>query len=672
MKLVFVTTQAPQLTNAGGISLPTYRLARALALKNHEVIWLVGRAENKLTPEIQKKFQLDKIKIIEVKEDRKRVSPWWLAIQLEFQKYVIDLKPDLVISQDWQAPCSLISNGIDNVAPVITWTHGGTYYETVGSSREFTDVNQVILAGLEEIQIQNSNMIVSPSQYLLNLYSSIQKLPERCFVVPLLYPEPLPFESSDELCLAYVGALSSRKGFDKFVEMVLNLKQNNLNFTVKIYGKKMDLNIPTLTKQLSEAHVRFSLEHHKSSEEIWRELSGLNTTLFVPSRLDNSPGVIYEAISANCKVLVSQTQGGNELVSYAPNHVSEIIDSDWDLLTSVVTLPKPEPADIASLNEAVVQKWLSIMDSLLIEPIPTLSPLDKQIKSDVTVVIATKNRVAYLVEALESLTFQSLLPSEVIIVDDGSDEPEKLANLVKLFQSRLRIRLIRNQNSIGQARSRNLGASLADSALLAFLDDDNRFYPNHLELCVEQINRFNLDAIASFMNQTFKNDVLRSTDKINQVAIFAGQQFNGLNSVSNLVCDTHIVVTKSMFTKVNGFPELFRSSQEDWGLGLKLLDAGAKFGSTGKPTIHYRINNDGVFAMRDNLGLANWWPLHASKFGTNSWVIPELARLGMRKNVTSVLIKRIKYLKYLKYGLNLVKSGDFMTFHSAVKRYFRS
>ena len=259
--------------------------------------------------------------------------------------------------------------------------------------------------------------------------------------------------------------------------------------------------------------------------------------------------------------------------------------------------------------------------------------------------------------ALESLFTQILKPAEVIVVDDGSDNPVELLELIENFRSKLNIRLIRNESSIGQARSRNLGANHAISSYLAFLDDDNRFYPDHIELCVSTIKKYNLDAVASFMNQTFKNDVLSLNDEINQVAIFAGQQFKDLNSLFNLVCDTHILVNKA------------KSSQEDWGLGLRLLADGAKFGSTGKPTIHYRINNDGVYASRSSLGLANWWPLHTSKLGHSSWIIPELARLGLRQSLSQESVKRVKYFKY---GLLLLKNRDFSTLYSGVKRYLKS
>ena len=268
MKLVFLTTQAPGLTKAGGISLPTYRLARALAQRGHEIIWLVGRTEEKLSNEIRNKFRTDGIEIIRVQENRSTVSPWWLALQFEFQKILIDLRPDVIISQDWQAPCGLTANDFNRIAPIITWAHGGTYYDVIGSTREFSDVHEIILAGLEELQIRNSDLLVSPSQYLLDIYSSIQNLPLQCRVLPLLFPEQIRTQNTNQVCLAFVGALSSRKGFDFFVDSVLELKKRNLKFIVKIYGAILDLDFHFYAKMISKAGIEFTYEHHKSSHDI--------------------------------------------------------------------------------------------------------------------------------------------------------------------------------------------------------------------------------------------------------------------------------------------------------------------------------------------------------------------------------------------------------------------
>jgi glycosyltransferase involved in cell wall biosynthesis len=91
-----------------------------------------------------------------------------------------------------------------------------------------------------------------------------------------------------------------------------------------------------------------------------------------------------------------------------------------------------------------------------------------------SVVIPTYGRPAYLAEALESVTRQTLDSFEVIVVDDASPEPVVLP-------SGFPATLIRAETNGGAASARNLGAEAATGDILTFLDDDDRWLPSRLE-----------------------------------------------------------------------------------------------------------------------------------------------------------------------------------------------
>lgn len=89
----------------------------------------------------------------------------------------------------------------------------------------------------------------------------------------------------------------------------------------------------------------------------------------------------------------------------------------------------------------------------------------------VSVIIPTRDRPHKIEQCLDALQRQSFPADcfEVIVVDDGSRD--SLEPVVAPFRDRLRIRLVRQENS-GPARARNLGAWHAKGAMLAFTDDD--------------------------------------------------------------------------------------------------------------------------------------------------------------------------------------------------------
>lgn len=93
----------------------------------------------------------------------------------------------------------------------------------------------------------------------------------------------------------------------------------------------------------------------------------------------------------------------------------------------------------------------------------------------ISVMIPAFNAAPYLGEAIESALNQSLAPSEVIVVDDGSED-ETLA-VARSFGHR--VRAVRQERG-GNGAARNTAVSLASGGMYAFLDADDRFTPHKL------------------------------------------------------------------------------------------------------------------------------------------------------------------------------------------------
>jgi glycosyltransferase involved in cell wall biosynthesis len=96
----------------------------------------------------------------------------------------------------------------------------------------------------------------------------------------------------------------------------------------------------------------------------------------------------------------------------------------------------------------------------------------------VSVVVRTRNRPALLRDALESLAAQTARPRQVIVVNDGGASP---AEITAGFRDHFAITLEDLPQRGGRSSAANQGAARASEELLAFLDDDDRCYPDHLE-----------------------------------------------------------------------------------------------------------------------------------------------------------------------------------------------
>jgi glycosyltransferase involved in cell wall biosynthesis len=101
----------------------------------------------------------------------------------------------------------------------------------------------------------------------------------------------------------------------------------------------------------------------------------------------------------------------------------------------------------------------------------------------VSVIIPTYNRAHYIKECIISVLEQTYVNLEVLVIDDGStDNTENIVNSIQ--DSRLRY--IRQENK-GRSHARNLALSMAHGKYITFLDSDDLYLPEKIELQVNYL-----------------------------------------------------------------------------------------------------------------------------------------------------------------------------------------
>ena len=110
-----------------------------------------------------------------------------------------------------------------------------------------------------------------------------------------------------------------------------------------------------------------------------------------------------------------------------------------------------------------------------IHPPPSIEPL-------VSVVVPTHNRPGLLAEALGSIVRQTYDRWEILVVNDGETPVD---DIVRKSDPVGRIRLIRHRRPFGPAAARNTALRVAAGEIVAYLDDDDLFRPNHLREVVD-------------------------------------------------------------------------------------------------------------------------------------------------------------------------------------------
>ena len=95
----------------------------------------------------------------------------------------------------------------------------------------------------------------------------------------------------------------------------------------------------------------------------------------------------------------------------------------------------------------------------------------------ISVIVPTYNRAHQLPRTLDSILCQSCSPKEIIVVDDGSTD-ETLALMTSEYPE---IVFIQQQNT-GVSSARNVGIKRASGDWITFLDSDDEWLPEKLEI----------------------------------------------------------------------------------------------------------------------------------------------------------------------------------------------
>jgi glycosyltransferase involved in cell wall biosynthesis len=108
----------------------------------------------------------------------------------------------------------------------------------------------------------------------------------------------------------------------------------------------------------------------------------------------------------------------------------------------------------------------------------------------ITALLPCYNAADYLPEALASVRRQTRAVDEILVVDDGSTDAS--AAVAEAAGARV-IRLAANS---GHAVARNIGLREARGDLIAWLDADDYWEPEHVEVVTELLDRFPRAAVA--------------------------------------------------------------------------------------------------------------------------------------------------------------------------------
>lgn len=194
----------------------------------------------------------------------------------------------------------------------------------------------------------------------------------------------------------------------------------------------------------------------------------------------------------------------------------------------------------------------------------------------VTVVIPCYNYGRFVGQAIDSALRQTLQDAEIIVVDDGSTDPETIAVLDRIEHPR--IRMVRQANA-GLPAARNAGIELARGHYICCLDADDALEPTYLEKCVSLLeSNPGIGLAYSWLRLCGDaSGIWKSADL----------------DLDRLLLSNHVIVSavfrRQDWQRVGGYSAEMRGGYEDWEFWLRLAAAGVRGRAIPEPLfLHHR------------------------------------------------------------------------------------
>ena len=233
----------------------------------------------------------------------------------------------------------------------------------------------------------------------------------------------------------------------------------------------------------------------------------------------------------------------------------------------------------------------------------------------VSVIIRTyKGRLPYLKEAVTSVSNQTYKNLELIVVEDGSNEAKDYMSQVSSNNAYLKA-VYKEEPKKGRCHTGNVGLSLSSGRFIVFLDDDDLFFADHVEVLVEALLK-NPDISAAYSTSW---EVATKVDSVNPLKYTElshetkyRQRFSRLLMLHhNYIPIQSIMFDRKLYDKYGGFDESL-DNLEDWNLWTRYC-VNHDFLLIEKTTSLYRINDNIYNRMQRQQNLDGYYSLAVKK-----------------------------------------------------------
>lgn len=220
----------------------------------------------------------------------------------------------------------------------------------------------------------------------------------------------------------------------------------------------------------------------------------------------------------------------------------------------------------------------------------------------ISVIIPCYNCEKFIEETVESVLQQSILPIEIILVNDNSLDGT-LKILYKLSKKNNRVKIFDFKANMGVSFCRNYAVSQSNGDYIMFLDSDDLALPNLIEESQKKLNKLNYEfndeymmSYCSYIQIDEGGNIISEEMRGIQAE---PQEILGYEFLRNYISTSGVILKKEAFYKACKFNEKLTYA-EDWDLWLRVAQIGGVC-YIDKPLIKVRRRNNSLSSNLKNM-----------------------------------------------------------------------
>ena len=633
LKICIVTTEIAGPVSNGGIGTAYTTLAKSLAQAGHQVTVLFTKGSISMFGPFDdhvRSYGSLNITLVGLHRTGQRYIPRHLQASYEVYRYLLRNDFDVVHLHDYEGAgyYSLIAK--DQGRPeMLTKTfviglHGPNLWaKAVGNLEQIDKIDDLEMDFMERRCVKLSDVVVSPSQYLLKwMGSEGWPINTRSLCQPNLLPykdeKYAQVERGEKKMeaireLVFFGRLETRKGIIAFCDAVDHILDNAADLGIVVgkggLEKLIFLGRSALVDGIYGMH--YVQKRAQRWDIPWKVISRMNSTealgflgeggrlAVMPSRIENSPYTIYECAHARIPFIATSVGGIPDLVHHEDHGMALFEPGKEALVDKLVRVLREgiapaRPSIDAKENERVWVEWHQMLAEEHRRTVRALESKPAEEERDlpfVSVVMTHFNRGKLVAQAIESVELQDYPKSryELIVMDDGSTDEQARRDLAA-FEPSFRERgwkIVWGENCyLGCARNKAVGH--ARGKYILFMDDDNVAKPHEVRTFVRAMESSNADVLTSFVDFFWGSDkpVPKAGDRASY--IFLGGSPD-VGAFKNCYGDANCFVRVSSIKDIGGYTEDYGIGFEDWEMYANASLRGFKVDVLPDAVYHYRF-----------------------------------------------------------------------------------